>query len=392
MLTLGLGLRRLCCLSKCSSSKLLFIQNYDYSSQQESVQDVIASIIRNAKDNDSQLNDSLPKSSKSSPTKRTQQGSSGIIADKKDESERIYRNEQKKSAPSSDIASELEIETAEPVVIQRKKAPVANQPLLTRKVMQALRSLTDDEAETLAFIKNVKLSQPLVPEQEEYLERFTSFVQEMNLRNLPAVTRIISATQTDYQKFILEQWKLRMVEELGVQGFEEYQKENFAKGHKLHYAIQQKLLEEPLEVTPNIEGYWKSLQLVLPALEHVYSLEDNVVHPYLHYRGIFDCLAIYRGCACVIDWKTSSKPKPTLRDTYDYPLQMVAYIGALNQSDYLVERGIPQVNSAALVVAYENGDPAHIHFLDAAKCQYYWKKWLDKLHQYWLLKSSGAAS
>lgn len=388
MLYLGQGLRRLCCLSKCSSSKVLFIQNYGYSSQQESVQDVIASIIRNAKENDSQLNDNLPKSSKSSPTKRTQ---TGIVAEKKDESER-NRNEQKSFAPSSDIASDLEIETAEPVVIQKKKAPVANQPLLTRRVTQALQSLTDDEAETLAFIKNVKLSQPLVPEQEEYLERFTNFVQEMNLRNLPAVTRIISATQTDYQKFILEQWKLRMVEELGVQGFEEYQKENFEKGHKLHYAIQQRLLGEPLELTPNIEGYWKSLQLVIPAIEHVYSQEDNVVHPYLHYRGIFDCLATYRGCACVIDWKTSSKPKPTLRDTYDYPLQMVAYIGALNQSDYLVERGIPQVNSAALVVAYENGDPAHIHFLDAAKCQYYWKKWLDKLHQYWLLKSSGAAS
>lgn len=388
MLYLGQGLRRLCCLSKCSSSKVLFIQNYGYSSQQESVQDVIASIIRNAKENDSQLNDNLPKSSKSSPTKRTQ---TGIVAGKKDESER-NRNEQKSSAPSSDIASDLEIETAEPVVIQKKKAPVANQPLLTRRVTQALQSLTDDEAETLAFIKNVKLSQPLVPEQEEYLERFTNFVQEMNLRNLPAVTRIISATQTDYQKFILEQWKLRMVEELGVQGFEEYQKENFEKGHKLHYAIQQRLLGEPLELTPNIEGYWKSLQLVIPAIEHVYSQEDNVVHPYLHYRGIFDCLATYRGCACVIDWKTSSKPKPNLRDTYDYPLQMVAYIGALNQSDYLVERGIPQVNSAALVVAYENGDPAHIHFLDAAKCQYYWKKWLDKLHQYWLLKSSGAAS
>lgn len=388
MLYLGQGLRRLCCLSKCSSSKVLFIQNYGYSSQQESVQDVIASIIRNAKENDSQLNDNLPKSSKSSPTKRTQ---TGIVAGKKDESER-NRNEQKSFAPSSDIASDLEIETAEPVVIQKKKAPVANQPLLTRRVTQALQSLTDDEAETLAFIKNVKLSQPLVPEQEEYLERFTNFVQEMNLRNLPAVTRIISATQTDYQKFILEQWKLRMVEELGVQGFEEYQKENFEKGHKLHYAIQQRLLGEPLELTPNIEGYWKSLQLVIPAIEHVYSQEDNVVHPYLHYRGIFDCLATYRGCACVIDWKTSSKPKPTLRDTYDYPLQMVAYIGALNQSDYLVERGIPQVNSAALVVAYENGDPAHIHFLDAAKCQYYWKKWLDKLHQYWLLKSSGAAS
>lgn len=70
--------------------------------------------------------------------------------------------------------------------------------------------------------------------------------------------------------------------------------ENFEKGHKLHYAIQQRLLGEPLELTPNIEGYWKSLQLVIPAIEHVYSQEDNVVHPYLHYRGIFDCLATYR--------------------------------------------------------------------------------------------------
>ena len=32
----------------------------------------------------------------------------------------------------------------------------------------------------------------------------------------------------------------------------------------------------------------------------------------------------------VIDWKTSIKPKPTLDDLYDYPLQTVAYAGAIN--------------------------------------------------------------
>ena len=56
---------------------------------------------------------------------------------------------------------------------------------------------------------------------------------------------------------------------------------------------------------------------------------------------------------------------------------------------HLFLQQIPHVNNAALVVAYENGDPAHIHFLDAAKCQYYWKKWLEKLHLYWVAKSKG---
>ena len=38
-----------------------------------------------------------------------------------------------------------------------------------------------------------------------------------------------------------------------------------------------------------------------------------------------------RGVWCAIDWKTSRRPRPKLRDMYDGPLQVCAYMGAINQ-------------------------------------------------------------
>jgi len=41
-------------------------------------------------------------------------------------------------------------------------------------------------------------------------------------------------------------------------------------------------------------------------------------------------LLMCRGEVCLIDWKTSQKPKKQLKDLYDYPEQAVAYAGAIN--------------------------------------------------------------
>lgn len=43
-------------------------------------------------------------------------------------------------------------------------------------------------------------------------------------------------------------------------------------------------------------------------------------------------LYFFRGELCAIDWKKSDKVKETIGATYDAPLQIAAYIGALNAS------------------------------------------------------------
>lgn len=192
-------------------SKTRRIQQLGYCNQQESVQDVIASIIKESKVHNSINNNR---------TSKIPNTAVGI----NEERIKTERNGDIPSAYSpTDIASDLEIETAEPVKSE-SKIKNSSPSHSARKILKALGNLTDEEAETLAFIKSVKIFQPLTSELEENGEKFREFVEGLKVRNLPSVTKIISATQTDYQKYLLEQWKLKMIEKLGLQGFEEYQK------------------------------------------------------------------------------------------------------------------------------------------------------------------------
>ncbi|XP_001606585.2 mitochondrial genome maintenance exonuclease 1 [Nasonia vitripennis] len=205
-----------------------------------------------------------------------------------------------------------------------------------------------------------------------------SAMEERSCLKYPSVTRILSATMTEEAKAVLERWKMGMIEKLGESGFELYQAELLSDGKMLHSSIMNRLTDKPYEVPERVKNAFKSLDKVLENVEGVRAIESHVIHPTLLYRGIVDCVAVYRGNLCCIDWKKSDKAKNTLGSTYDAPLQLASYIGALN-----ADLKYPfQIKKGLIIVAYTNGDPATVHEVSEESLQLYWRLWLQRLQEY----------
>ncbi|XP_059215886.1 mitochondrial genome maintenance exonuclease 1 [Centropristis striata] len=212
--------------------------------------------------------------------------------------------------------------------------------------------------------------------------------------SVPSVTRILQQTLSPEQIFYLERWKRKMIAELGEEGFKDYSQNLFRQGKLFHSALEDILTSgetwrnknpsETTEHSPEIQGYMESISHVLEDVRAVRATESTVQHDTLNYLGIVDCVARYRGVLCAIDWKTSEKPKPFLSNTYDNPVQVAAYAGALNNDGnykYQVENGL-------IVVAYKDGSPAHAHKLNSELMLEYWKTWLIRLEDFTQQRSS----
>ncbi|KAI8505655.1 mitochondrial DNA repair [Branchiostoma belcheri] len=198
---------------------------------------------------------------------------------------------------------------------------------------------------------------------------------------MPSVGSILRKTMPPESVLVLERWKARMISELGEEGFKKLQEDTFREGQAIHTAIDALLTGTPegeLTIPEETQGHWASIQHVLADISDVCAVESVVKHPELQYGGILDCVAKYRGQWCLVDWKTSKRLKPTLKQCYDIPLQATAYMGALNYDDNYSF----QVEKALLVIAYGNGDKGHAHLLPPALTEHYWKQWLKRLHQF----------
>ncbi|CAL1542605.1 unnamed protein product [Lymnaea stagnalis] len=216
---------------------------------------------------------------------------------------------------------------------------------------------------------------------------FQKDIEQMELRTSPSVKTILSKTMPETNRFFLNRWRENMIKELGDEGFKKHQDATIRKGVNLHANIMEFLSKKPIneiQIMPENEGHWASLQSVFQAVSGVAALEVEVFHSYLFYRGVFDCIGRYKDLLCIIDWKTSKKSRPLLKNTYDDPLQIVAYMGAINSNDRYTQK-FGEVNYGMIVVAYTDGSPAHIHLMNRTTCEVYWKDWTDRLYNFYQL-------
>lgn len=192
---------------------------------------------------------------------------------------------------------------------------------------------------------------------------------------IPSVTTILDATKPQAERDRLNNWKTRV----GIEEATRISTTASRRGTHTHKQIERYLLGENPVCSEATRPYWESIKPVLEEIETVRLVEGSVFHYQMGYCGKVDCVASYKGVSCVCEWKTADKPKGTVERLYEYPLQLTAYLGAVN--DYYRDYGI-DINHALLVVAIPERE-AEVFWFERTVMQDYWMQWEKRVAQFW---------
>ncbi|MBD1881613.1 PD-(D/E)XK nuclease family protein [Coleofasciculus sp. FACHB-T130] len=191
----------------------------------------------------------------------------------------------------------------------------------------------------------------------------------------PSVSTILNATKPQEDREALFNWRNRV-------GAEEANRISGAasrRGTSTHKHIQRYLLGENVACPDAAKPYWDSIEPVLQDIHEVRLVEGSVFHYDLSYAGRVDCVASYKGIPCVCDWKTADKPKGSVERLRDSPLQLAAYMGAVNK--FYQEYGI-HLRHALLVVAVPEM-PAEVFWFEPDNMMIYWQQWERRVGEFW---------
>jgi len=203
--------------------------------------------------------------------------------------------------------------------------------------------------------------------------------------SIPSVSKILAATMSEKSKEVLANWEKEKIALLGLEGFKKLKADTFARGHTLHSLLETFMETRQLPKARDIPDSVSKRHLVSisQAVKQFHTpllLESAVTHPDLNYGGIVDCVALLGDTVMLVDWKTSEKVKNKASDLYDNPLQLAAYMGALNRDERYSHLG--NLNNGAVVVVYNSGYPAMVHMFNQEEMEMYWNMWCDRVEMF----------
>ena len=154
---------------------------------------------------------------------------------------------------------------------------------------------------------------------------------EVNQENLPSVTTILKATESEEKKAKLAEWK----ERVGQKQAEIISKEASSRGSSMHDYLEKFLLGK---LNMNLLGDNTREKMMADQiiengirnkLNEIWGCEVTLYYPG-KYAGAADCVGVYENKETIIDFKQSNKPK---KDEWidDYYLQCAAYSLAHNK-------------------------------------------------------------
>lgn len=213
------------------------------------------------------------------------------------------------------------------------------------------------------------------PQANQIRENGNQYYVDTKGDRLPSVTTILNATKPQEDRDRLANWRQRVgaTEATRISGTAS------RRGTQTHKQVQRYLLGEKVTCPETSRPYWESIEPVLQDIDAVRLVEGPVFHYDLSYAGRVDCVASYKGIPCVCEWKTADKPKGSIERLYEYPLQLTAYLGAVNQ--YYQDCGV-KLDYALLVVAIPEM-PAEVFWFEPAVMNHYWQQWEHRVAQYW---------
>lgn len=71
--------------------------------------------------------------------------------------------------------------------------------------------------------------------------------------------------------------------------------------------------------------------------------------------------------------------------TYDAPIQLASYLGAITSIPEFQNR----IRQGMVVVAYDDGKPADVYKMNEVMLRRYWQAWLRRLHEFLIRSRDG---